>query len=165
MPRFWDSAILEDDIPDYKLVDNKQIYTQKFSKIYKNDTESFLEVRKSDYDIEYYEFENIFSGLITVDAKPISIINEHIVEYQGNIKIEYKKESEDSEEELEKLSEVILISDKFTIGMIGRYDSMRSWYIVLNSGENKISLELNIGYYASILKADYHAKLILGSKD
>lgn len=161
MPRFWDSAILEDDIPDYILVDNKQIYTQKFSKIYKNDTESFLEVRKSDYDIEYYEFENIFNGLITVNAKPISIINEHIIEYQGNIKIEYKKESEDSDEELEKLSEVILISDKFTIEMIGRYDSMRSWYIVLYSGENKIKLELNIGYYASILKAYYDAKLII----
>lgn len=169
MIRFWDAAIIEDGVPEYKLDGNKQIYTQEFSRIYKNKMIQFKgqiqqQPKENYYYIDYFDFEDKFDGLITVEAEPISVINDSIL-YRGNFKIEYKFQKEEEDEDEEEVTELLLSAENFTIQMTGRYDGARHWCIVLNPGLHEIILDLEIGYYASILKADADANKILKTKN
>lgn len=76
-----------------------------------------------------------------------------------------EEEEESSEESSEKyIQELHLTANVFTLYMTDRWDGMRGWEIILNLDENQIKLNLEVGYYASFLKADADAKVRLFNK-
>jgi hypothetical protein len=166
--KLWDTSVIEDGTPEYKKEGTKQIFTQKFTNIYvEADIGSPHDPneKSSSYVLEYYDFEEEYgtkpSGLITIEAEPISQEKTKYgsrIKYQGKFELNYNLEESDPDEN--DIKNLHLTAEVFTMYITGRYDGMREWEIVLNPGENEIKLELTIGYYASILKADADAKAI-----